>query len=289
MSDNEKNYKISEVENRVINLTLYELLFIDDAITLMIDSRDLEHMFPLKPQIRLSLVAVPIDLIDKYGADTIRLYMMFTAPPEQSLEWSETAVEGSYRFLKKIWNLVNIIEPNASVEPIKPNDEQLNLRRKTHETIKKVSACYEDKYSFNTAIAAIMELFNSIPESFKANESSESDKFCLNEAVKAILQLMFPITPHISEYLWDSLNLNQESIIEFSWPSFNEGLLVSSEFELIIQVNGKVRGKVSIATDLDDEEIKSIAKEIPNVKMNLSNKNIKKVIIVPGKLINFVV
>ena len=230
----------------------------------------------------------PQPYIEKYGADTVRLYMMFTSPPEQSLEWSESSVEGAARFLKKLWNLVNDrqnIELNNKFDFSK---DELELRRKSHSTLKKVEHDYEVRFSFNTAIAAIMELLNSIPESYKEENATDSQKFCLNEVIVFSLKMLSPIAPHICEHLWNNFQTS-ESCIESSWPKFDEDIIESEEFELIIQVNGKVRGKINIDKNLEEEEIKNIALEVDNVSNNIGENQIKKVIYVKDKLINFVI
>ena len=232
----------------------------------------------------------PQSYIEKYGADTVRLYMMFTAPPEQSLEWSESSVEGASRFMKKIWNLVNERKFEKIEEPLNLSEEEKNLRRKVHSTLKKVTSDFETRYSFNTAIAAIMELVNSIPESFKQNDVSSSNKFCLNEAIVIILKTLNPISPHISQHLWKGFysDFSKEDI-ESSWPIFREDLLEVSEFNLIVQVNGKVRGKIVIDKNLEQEKIESIALNIENVASTISDTPIKKIIYIKEKIINFVI
>ena len=232
----------------------------------------------------------PQSYIEKYGADTVRLYMMFTAPPEQSLEWSESSVEGASRFMKKIWNLVNERKFEKIEEPLNLSEEEKNLRRKVHSTLKKVTSDFETRYSFNTAIAAIMELVNSIPESFKQNDVSSSNKFCLNEAIVIILKTLNPISPHISQHLWKGFysDFSKEDI-ESSWPILREDLLEVSEFNLIVQVNGKVRGKIVIDKNLEQEKIESIALNIENVASTISDTPIKKIIYIKEKIINFVI
>ena len=232
----------------------------------------------------------PQSYIDKYGADTVRLYMMFTAPPEQSLEWSESSVEGASRFIKKVWNLVI----NKNYEDIEiPNDftkEEMSLRRKVHTTLKKVTNDFETRFSFNTAIASIMELLNAIPDDFKEEDASNSKKYCLNETIIIILKTLNPIAPHVSEYLWNHFyNFNAPEEIESSWPRVQESLLEISEFELVVQINGKVRGKTTVNIEDGQEQIEEIAKKIDNVAINLDGKNIKKVIYIKGKIINFVI
>lgn len=230
----------------------------------------------------------PQSYIEKYGADTVRLYMMFTSPPEQSLEWSESSVEGSARFLKKVWNLVNKRKYNNLDDQFKFSEDELAVRRKSHATLKKVENDYEVRFSFNTAIAAIMELLNFIPENFKDAEASKSKKYCLDEAILFILQMLFPIAPHICEHLWKEF-YEEDSDIEASWPKVNESLLEVEEFELIIQVNGKVRGRVKIHKSAEQEEVKNIAINVENVKNFINSSEIKKTIYVKDKLINFVI
>ena len=230
----------------------------------------------------------PQPYIEKYGADTVRLYMMFTSPPEQSLEWSESSVEGSARFLKKVWNLVNKRKYNNLDDQFKFSEDELAVRRKSHATLKKVENDYEVRFSFNTAIAAIMELLNFIPEDFKDAEASKSKKYCLDEAILFILQMLFPIAPHICEHLWKEF-YEEDSDIEASWPKVNESLLEVEEFELIIQVNGKVRGRVKIHKSAEQEEVKNIAINVENVKNFINSSEIMKTIYVKDKLINFVI
>ena len=230
----------------------------------------------------------PQSYIEKYGADTVRLYMMFTSPPEQSLEWSESSVEGASRFLKKIWNLID----GRKFEVFDINNdfskEELSLRRKSHATLKKVENDFEIRFSFNTAIAAIMELLNFIPESFKSEDASDTQKFCLNETIIFTLKMLFPIAPHISEYLWNNFGA-EESHIESSWPKFESGLIEAEEFELIIQVNGKVRGKVKFDKNTSQDKIEQSALTVENVRNFIGSSKIKKTIYVKEKLINFVI
>ncbi len=229
----------------------------------------------------------PQSYIEKYGADTVRLYMMFTSPPEQSLEWSESSVEGASRFLKKIWKLINKRKNLKFERDFKFTKQELDLRRKSHSTLKKVENDYESRFSFNTAIASIMELLNFIPEDFKTEDATDSQKFCLNEAILFTLKMLFPIAPHISEYLWNNFT-SHESCIEISWPKFDDEIVESDEFELVIQVNGKVRGKMHANINMTENEIEDLSLNIKNVKNIIGENKIKKVIFVKNKLINFV-
>ena len=231
----------------------------------------------------------PQSYIEKYGADTVRLYMMFTAPPEQSLEWSESSVEGASRFIKKVWNLVNERKYLDIKEPSIFTKEETALRRKSHTTLVKITNDFETRHSFNTAIAAMMELLNFIPDSFKGEDADESSKYCLNEAIIILLKTLNPIAPHISEYLWNDFYGDfSNDDIESSWPEVREDLLEVSEFDLVVQVNGKVRGKITIDKGLTQQEIEVLAKSIDNVSANLKGADIKKTIYIKEKIINFV-
>jgi leucyl-tRNA synthetase len=230
----------------------------------------------------------PQVMIDKYGADTVRLFMMFAAPPVQSLEWSDSAVEGAQRFLKRLWKLTHdhiSLDKSANLDLSSLNDDQQELRRKVHQTIKKVSHDIEARQTFNTAIAAVMELTNSISK-FKDN-SDQGIAVC-REAIEACILLLTPITPHITEQLWEELNPG-ESLISKQWPVADEDALVQAKVEMVISVNGKVRGKMSIAADADKDVILHTALSLENVQKFIADKTIRKKIIVPGKLVNLVV
>jgi len=231
----------------------------------------------------------PQKFIDQYGADTIRLYMMFTSPPEQSLEWSDTAIEGSYRFLKRIWTLLSERKKFSRKQPNKFTKPELELRQKSHRTLKKVTNDFAERNSFNTAIASVMELLNAVPESFKEDNASDSEKFCLDEVIQFTLKMLSPITPHISLYLWKQYSESDGEDFENSWPMFNEEFLKLENFQLIIQVNGKIRGKENISVNTEQVELEKLAKENENVKKILANQPIKKVIYIKEKLINFVI
>ena len=230
----------------------------------------------------------PQSYIEKYGADTVRLYMMFTSPPEQSLEWSESSVEGASRFLKRIWNLVDGRKYKKFDKKLEFNKEETSVRRKSHATLKKVENDYEARFAFNTAIAAIMELVNFIPDEYKNEDANDSQKYCLDEAIMFVLKMLSPISPHICEHLWNDF-YPDESSIDTWWPKFDENLLEVEEFELIIQVNGKVRGKINIDKNIEQKEIESTALNVENVKSHIGSSKIKKAIYIKDKLINFVI
>ena len=231
----------------------------------------------------------PTTMIARYGADTVRLYMMFTSPPEQSLEWSDTAIEGSSRFLKKLWNLTAGRSIYKEEEPSHFTDEELALRQKSHKTLQKVADDFDRRQSFNTAIAGVMELLNAIPESFKLETATLSQQYCLDEAIQFALKMLSPITPHITLHLWQEYSGSDGQDFELSWPVVKEKFLRVENFQLIIQVNGKVRGKENASIDLNEKAIEEMAMQNENVKKILANADIKKVIYIKEKLINFVI
>jgi leucyl-tRNA synthetase len=230
----------------------------------------------------------PQKVIDQYGADTVRLFMMFTAPPEQTLEWSDSAVEGAHRFIKRIYALVNDFAAAGAVGKLDLsalNNEQKTLRRELHKTIAKVSDDIGRRYTFNTAIAAIMELSNKLQ---KASLATELDRAVMQEAILALLQMLNPITPHVAQYLWAQLG-QSHSIEQTPWPQADAAAMVEDEKLVVVQVNGKVRGKVTVAADATENSVLSVAKADDNVSRHLEGVSIRKVIYVPGKLLNLVV
>ena len=230
----------------------------------------------------------PQMMIDKYGADTVRLFMMFAAPPLQSLEWSDSAVEGAQRFLKRLWKLTHehlSLNKVVTLDFLLLNDQQQTLRRKVHQSIKKVTHDIEVRQTFNTAIAAVMELTNSIG---KFKDTSEQGIAVAREAIEACILLLSPITPHICEKLWEELNQGEKLCVKH-WPVADEEALVQAKVEMVISINGKVRGKMLIATDADKDVILHTALSMENVQKFIADKTIRKKIIVPGKLLNLVV
>ena len=228
----------------------------------------------------------PQELIDRYGADTVRLFSMFAAPPEQSLEWSDAGVEGSYRFLKRLWRLVQdraAHEDSVDVKTANLSKAQKDLRRKTHETIAKVSDDYGRRQTFNTAVAAVMELCNDV--SRHSGESAE-DAAVVDEALTTAVSLLNPIVPHISEALFGQLTGGD--ILEAPWPQLDEGALARDEIDIVVQVNGKVRAKISVAADASKEAIEQTALTHDNVQRFTDGVTVRKVIVVPGKLVNVV-
>jgi leucyl-tRNA synthetase len=236
----------------------------------------------------------PQTLIERYGADTVRMFCLFAAPPEKELEWSEEGVEGSSRFLGRIWRLAAELEPlTRRVEPYQGNGENLppalrGLHRKTHQTIRKVTADIEDRFHFNTAISAIMELTNTL---YKAKDSTEKDSLALSvlrEALEALVVLLHPFVPHITDEIWSQLG-NQGSLIDVSWPEYNEEAAREELITLVLQVNGKVRSRIEVPVQIEQEELKKAALADPRIREWTSGRNVKKVVVVPGRLVNVVV
>ena len=226
----------------------------------------------------------PQELIDRYGADTVRLFSMFAAPPEQSLEWSDSGVEGANRFIRRLWRLVHDLDTDGTESlPDSLNSEQKNLRRKIHETIAKVSDDYGRRQTFNTAVAAVMELCNELG---RHPTEHSGDRAVIDEGLRAVLQLLWPITPHLSEHLWQALT--GEAFKESQWPDVDDTALSRDELEIVVQVNGKVRGKISVPASADNAEIEAMAKSQENVQRFLADTTIRKVIVVPQKLVNIV-
>lgn len=230
----------------------------------------------------------PQKLIDQYGADTVRLFTMFAAPPEQSLEWNDSAVEGAYRFLRKLWKAVNLhlSEKNEkSLIPADLNTEQQDLRRKTHTTIAKVSNDFGNRQTFNTAIAAIMELLNDTGKF--SNKKCAAGRAVEREALETIILLLSPIAPHICHRLWSILG-NTDMLIDQKWPIVDEITLTKNILQIVVQVNGKLRAQIDVSPDTTDETIKEMSQGHENVKRFTDGLTIQKIIIVPNKLVNIV-
>ena len=228
----------------------------------------------------------PQVMIDRYGADTVRLFMMFAAPPEQSLEWSDSGVEGAHRFLKRLWKQVNdhLAAGSASALSAKDlNEVQKEMRRKTHETIKKVSDDVERRQTFNTAIAAVMELSNAIG---KYSDTSDQGRAVAQEALVAAVQLLSPIVPHIADELLKALTGSAQTD---NWPQVDEDALTRDSIEMIVQVNGKLRGRITVAADAGEDMILHMALAEESVQKHMDGMTLRKKIVVPGKLVNIVV
>ncbi|MDB3994736.1 leucine--tRNA ligase [Gammaproteobacteria bacterium] len=232
----------------------------------------------------------PQGLIEKYGADTVRLFVMFAAPPEQSLEWSDQGVQGAHRFINRIWRLVNkhIDSGVPENKEIMSSDEKVKkVRSKTHKTLAKVKDDYMRRHSFNTAIASVMELSNEIPKEFLETQADQIMRATAHEAIESILLMLAPITPHLCQHLWWQLHPS-ESIVDKKWPEAEKTLLEDYTFNIAIQINGKLRSAIEINKNTSEEEVKSTALLDDKVKKYLEDKEVRKIIYVPGKILNIV-
>ncbi|MGN0736397.1 MAG: leucine--tRNA ligase [Anaerovoracaceae bacterium] len=236
----------------------------------------------------LGNVVSPEEIIKKYGADTARLFILFAAPPDRELDWSDAGVEGSYRFLNRVYRLVYEFKKKYPEVPDEfkvegPADKSLNYM--LNAAIKKVSEDVGGKYSFNTAISSIMELVN---EMYKYKEGENVNAGLLGKAVKDLILILSPFTPHICEEMWEHIG-QTESVVNMPWPEFDESALVKDEVEIVIQVNGKLKDKIFAANNSDRSELEKAALENKNIQALLEGKTVVKVVVVPNKLVNIVV
>jgi leucyl-tRNA synthetase len=242
----------------------------------------------------------PQGLIKQYGADTVRLFIMFASPPDQSLEWSDSGVEGASRFLNRLWKLVqeNISVENNSGKNIPDKDrvldvsalntQQKNLRRKVHETIRKVNDDIGRRYTFNTAIAAVMELINQMVKYDTDADANNQTNAVMKEAVESVVLLLSPIVPHITQQLWQDMG-HTDVVAEATWPVCDEAALSRDEVELVVQVNGKLRSKIQAPVDADNAAVEALVMQDERIIDNIEGKTVRKVIVVPGRLVNLVV
>ncbi|WKX27460.1 leucine--tRNA ligase [Tatumella ptyseos] len=227
-------------------------------------------------------------MVERYGADTVRLFMMFASPAEMTLEWQESGVEGANRFLKRVWRLVHEHTSKGATATLNVdalNEAQKSLRREVHKTIAKVSDDVGRRQTFNTAIAAVMELMNKLT---RASQESEQDRALMDEALNAVVRLLYPFTPHACFVLWEALG-QTTAIDEAQWPVADEDAMVEDSVVMVIQINGKVRAKINVAADATQEQVQALAAEEHLVAKYLDGATIRKAIFVPGKLLNLVI
>jgi leucyl-tRNA synthetase len=239
-------------------------------------------------------VVDPDEMIARYGADTVRLFCLFAAPPEKDLEWNDKGIEGSSRFLNRLWRLVDELEdilsavgPCAVVDgPL--SEAEAELRRKEHDTVRRVERDMENKFQFNTAIAAMMELVNTLYATKDEVRGSANGPRLLSSAISSLLVALSPIAPHICEELWTRLGYTRTLALE-PWPTHDPEALKTNEVTVVVQVNGKLRGQISVAADASSEDIQAQALNDQNVARHIEGKSIVKIIVIPGKLVNVVV
>jgi leucyl-tRNA synthetase len=234
----------------------------------------------------------PDDVIARYGADTLRLYILFAGPPELAMEWSESGIEGPHRFLQQVWRLLDrhagafAKEPRAAIGASLPAPAQ-ELRRKVHQTIEKVTHDIEERIQLNTAVAALMELKNEILR-VEAEVQAGPGREVLREALETLILLLNPFTPHVCEELWARLG-HQQSLVRTAWPAFDAAAAREDAVELAVQVNGKVRGRVVVPREAGEDQIRARALAEPRVAEHLDGKQLVKFVVVPGRLVSLVV
>ena len=233
----------------------------------------------------------PQQVIEKYGADTVRLFIMFTSPPEQTLEWSDAGVEGAHRFVKRVYKLANEFNESskqvsiADVTGLNLTGNQKVLRRELHKTIAKVTDDIGRRNTFNTAIAAIMELMNHLG---KASLATDEDKSVMQEALRAVVLMLTPITPHLCHHLWQVVGGSDVNVEDAQWPEVDQSALIEDEKLIIVQVNGKLRAKITVAAQASKEDVETLGLSNEAVLKFTEDKTIRKVIYIPGKLLNIV-
>ncbi|WP_304277197.1 leucine--tRNA ligase [Phascolarctobacterium succinatutens] len=239
----------------------------------------------------LGNVVSPEEILSKYGADTARLFILFAAPPERELEWSDQGVEGSFRFLNRIWRIVQAFEAVLAQKVTEYDHSNLSeadkdLRRVLHSSIKKVTNDIETRFNFNTAISTMMELVNALYAYKEA--AKEPNAGLIYEAISDLIKMMSPFVPHITEELWRGAIDANSSVHEQSWPEFDEEALKVDNVEIVLQVNGKVRGRLTVPAEATKEELEKIAMADANVQAHIGDATVRKVICVPGRLVNIV-
>ena len=225
----------------------------------------------------------PQPYIDRYGADTVRLYMMFSAPPEHSMEWSDERIAGAHRFLKRLWR---IVQEHVAAGPLStaPDKATPATRRLIHRTIAKVNDDIGRRYTYNTAVAAVMELLNALA---RLDAASAPARAARQEGLETAVLLLSPIVPHIADALWRALGRTQP-LLDAPWPTPDPALLVEDEIEIAVQVNGRLRASIRVSADTGEAELRAAAQAEANVQRYLQGRELRKFIHVPGKLVNFV-
>ncbi|MFP4657184.1 MAG: leucine--tRNA ligase [Desulfonatronovibrionaceae bacterium] len=239
-------------------------------------------------------VVDPDTMISHYGADTVRLFCLFAAPPERDMEWSESGIEGSSRFLHRVWRLIwdlkkdlQPVGPCADLAAIELGEKDKELRRKEHQTVDKVTRDIENRYQFNTAIAAVMELTNAMYTLKDELRENDSGRKVLSSAVGTVLTVLSPMAPHICEELWE-LTGHSPSLAETAWPQADPEAMTREDVLVVVQVNGKLRSRISVSREASQQEMEKMALEDENVQKHIQDKTVRKVIVVPGKLVNVV-
>jgi leucyl-tRNA synthetase len=232
----------------------------------------------------------PTALVDKYGVDTVRMFLLFAAPPEKELEWSDEGIEGTFRFLNRAWRIVDkyahvVKKVSKGYDPSTLSDELKELRRMAHTTLKRVTVDISERFHLNTAISAIMELVNHLY--LISEPKDKTSQKVLKEALDILVITLSPFAPHICEEMWEIIG-NEKGIVKASWPVWDESALKQDEVTIVLQINGKIRSKIQIPSDSTEDQVKQIALEDEKIKKLIEGKEIKRVIVVPQKLVNIV-
>lgn len=296
---------IGGVEHAILHL-LYSRFFTKALRDLGIYPKDLSEPFSrlltqgmvLKEGAKMSKskgnIVDPTAMINEYGADTVRLFCLFAAPPERDFDWSDTGIKGARRFLDRIWRLFE--EEKERLMPLAAGEAGAadattpfakNLRRREHQTIKKVSMDMENRFQFNTAIAALMELVNDLYQAREHMDKSDKDKRVFSSAMATLLTLLSPVAPHICSELWQKMGHETEVCKQY-WPQVDEKALETDTIKIILQVNGKLRGEIELAADSSREDMEQAALNDQSVQKHINGLTVRKVIVVPGKLVNIV-
>ena len=237
----------------------------------------------------------PTEMIAAYGADTVRLFCLFAAPPERDFDWSEAGIEGSFRFVGRVWRLVDELREQLRAVPACSSSAEdaaccpaaAQLRLCEHQTVKKATEDITRRYQFNTGIAAIMELVNALYVAKDELVKSEAGRNILSSAVSSVLTLLSPITPHLCEELWESLG-GKDMLMHTAWPAYDENALQRDEIEIVVQINGKLRGRFKVPASAGKTEVEALALDDENIRKHLAGLTVRKVVVVPGKLVNLV-
>jgi leucyl-tRNA synthetase len=252
-------------------------------------------------------VVDPDDMIQKFGADALRLYVMFVAPPEKEIEWTDAGLEGSFRFLARVWRLVDQLcetiggEGIPSPDEVELNDDERALRRKTHQTIKRVTLDLDPRVHLNTAIAAMMELVNElyafcsktqcVPSAEDPTRVGEVERAgtiaVLKEGIEALVLMLSPFAPHMAEELWEGLG-HPEGVVAAGWPEFDEAVAKAEEIVVPVQVNGKLRGRLTVPVDTSEDRLRELALADPQVQPHINGRSVKKVVVARGRLVSIV-
>jgi leucyl-tRNA synthetase len=237
-------------------------------------------------------VVTPGPMVDRYGADTLRLFILFAAPPEKDIDWSDEQVDGLFRFLARVWRLFHARQDCFSApEPAlaQAAGDWLELRRRTHRTIKRCTESFEGEMKFNTGIAALMELVNAL---YGLEPKADPERAAVREALVALATLLSPLAPHAAEELWHEVlgpAARDRLLMEAAWPAFDPALVAADTVTIAVQVNGKLRGEVQASVSAGEAEVRALAEAEERVRAHLAGKTIRKVIFVPKRLVNFVV